>query len=172
MKNKMKFLTYGIFVLFLGFASCNGEDGAMGPAGQNGVDGQDGNANVIASDWIATDFSTTASRMSTFEITDSNITAENVDNAAVLAFGKSFLGIAISVPFVFNNKSYYYALIPNNNKIRFIGAAADGSTSEIFGDISEVRYVIIPSTANKGGKKRDFTKMSYEEVMDYFNLAH
>jgi len=38
--------------------------------------------------------------------------------------------------------------------------------------VNKVRYVIIPSNNSTKSAGIDFTKMSYEEVMDYFDLDY
>lgn len=96
-----------------------------------------------------------------------NITEEVANNAAVFAYGKTGNAV-ISVPFTFRSRSYYFVMIPDSNLFRFLGATVD-SSSEVFDDISEVRYIIIPSTTT-GKSSIDFTKMTYEEMINHFNL--
>jgi len=177
MKTTVKFLTYVMmaFALVLTTASCEGEDGMdgeiglQGPAGQDGTDGQDGedgNANVIASPWIAQEFPTAATTFASFDILDTQITQEVADNAAVYAYGKTG-NSTISIPFTFRNKTHYFAIFPDTNQFRFIAASVDG-TPEVFNDISEVRYVIIPASASSGKSAIDYT--DYEAVKRAYNL--
>lgn len=155
-------------VLCLGFTGCQEDDSPTeGPQGEQGPPGEDGNANVIASEWIPSGFSNTATTFVSFDISDSNLTQSVLDTGLVLAFGR-IEGNVISVPFVYSNKSYYIGILPG--RIRFIGSSTNGN-NQIFNDCSHFRYVIIPSSTS-GKNNIDFTAMSYEEVMDYFGLTH
>ena len=179
MKTTLKFLTYVMMAFALVFTSCDGEDGmdgAEGPQGeqgisgqdgmdgQDGVDGEDGNANVIASPWTPTEFSTTASTLTFFDIEDPQITPEIADGAAFYAYGRSGAAV-LSIPLVFSNRSYYFGVFPDDNNFRFIAASVDGATPFIFGDVLEVRYVIIPQASRMS---IDYT--NYEEVKRAYNL--
>lgn len=163
----------------------DGQDGAMGPQGINGTngidgedgtngvdgeDGEDGNANVMDSGWRLSGFSSTASSVHSFDIVDSKITQETMDSSAVFAFGKIGTS-AISIPFVFRNKSYYFNIRPATTSIRFIANSID-SSMEVYNDFSEVRYIIIPSSTASKSNQPDFSKMNYWQIIDYFGLDY
>ena len=87
---KVKFLTYTVFVLILGFviSSC---EGPAGPAGADGTDGVDGNANVTSIYLSATDITWTAGTYiglisNVFVFTDTSVSQDIIDRGAVLGF--------------------------------------------------------------------------------------
>ncbi|WP_298756089.1 hypothetical protein [uncultured Psychroserpens sp.] len=123
-----------VFILCL--VSCSAEDGD---------DGMDGNANVISSEWISTNFSTTSVSFTSFAIQDENINAENVANAAIIAHGRLFSNDeVVTIPYARNSRFYYFSLSPDTNEIIFRAENLIGNQS-IFNDLTEVRYTIIPS---------------------------
>jgi len=87
-----------LMVGLTGFTACEGDQGEMGPAGINGQDGrdgvdgqdgEDGNANVISIPWTDVTFGGFGIiRRQWFEIDDTRITQEVLDNYAVLGFIK------------------------------------------------------------------------------------
>ena len=169
MKKTKYLFQFMLVILCLGFTACQEDDSPTeGPQGEQGPPGEDGNANVISSDWIVEQYSNDATTITSFDVGAPNITQTILDSGLVLAFGKAVSSSVISIPFVYDNKSYYIVLTPDQ-KIRFVGTSVD-FTPEVFNDITHVRYVIIPaSTAGKNAGV-DFASMSYEEVMDYFGL--
>lgn len=50
-------------------------------------------------------------------------------------------------------------------------AETSNNSNRIFDEFEEVRYVNIPPQPS-GKSALDFTKMTYEEVMDYFELEY
>ena len=86
MKNLIKNLT-GLLVIFIAIllVSCSAEDGAVGPQGEPG---QDGNANVIASDWIPEEFDDFSINVTSFSVTDQAFTQEILDSGTVLVYGR------------------------------------------------------------------------------------
>tara|TARA_R110002020_G_scaffold239549_2_gene452084 strand:+ start:328 stop:909 length:582 start_codon:yes stop_codon:yes gene_type:complete len=193
MKKAGKFLRFGFMFLYILLASCspedgrdgingidgmdgvNGVDGVNGADGINGVDGvdgtpgsqgpagEDGNVNIISSDWITTSFST--ADFSTFDIVDSAITAESTANAAILAYGRVNNNTSIVIPFTFSSRTYYFSVITNENIIRFIGYSLDGSAQN-FNDFNAVRYVIIPPETDTSSINLN----DYDEVQSHFGL--
>lgn len=175
----------------IGPAGAIGQTGPAGPAGADGLnggvdgadgadgqDGADGNANVLVSDWIPTEFSTTPSNFSFFEIVPATLNT----NGVVLVFGRlvSDPGSDFIVPFPYesSNERYSYLVDPAQGTfpniqfadIRFTAQTTDGS-DKMFTRISEVRYVNIPPQL-AGKSTIDFTTMTYEEVMVYFELDY
>lgn len=169
MKKTKYLFQFLLVILCLGFTSCQEDDSPTeGPQGEQGPPGEDGNANVIASAWIVEQYANEATAQTGFDIPDPNITQTIIDSGLVLAFGKANSSNVISIPFVYDNKSYYIVLTPDQ-KIRFVGTSVD-FTPEVFNDITHVRYVIIPASTAGKNEGVDYAAMSYEELMDYFGL--
>ena len=152
MKTLKKTLKTVTIILVIVLTACstedgeNGKDGAQGPQGPVGTSG---NANVIASDWIVTDFDPNPTTFTMFDVIDSDITEDSVNNSVILAYGRNnTFNIATSIPVAFFETSYYFILIPLENKITFVGAALSDYTFE---DFEEVRYIFIG--INESGAK-------------------
>jgi hypothetical protein len=192
MKTTIKFLTGGLLIIAMVLTACSkdGEAGAIGPQGVsgqdgqdglNGVDGEDGNANVIYSDWITVQGSEwlpntgTVARKNT-TLTAPEITQVHIDAGVVLVY----------VQKVFSTSPNSIVLLPvDDNEFEFVVDGIDvgeivvkarrldlGTFSNNFVPVP-FRYVIIPggvAAAGKGGL--NYTKMSYEEVMDHFGLDY
>ncbi|MEM8765620.1 MAG: hypothetical protein AAGD88_17530 [Bacteroidota bacterium] len=192
MKANANFLKVILLMFTLIMASCDGEDGAIGPQGEQGIqgpagtDGQDGtngvdgNANVIVSDWIATDFSANAAIGSSFSVMNNNITEENINSAAILVYGRLSLGSQVAPwPYLVgiagtsNSRLYnYFIPSPTDGELILNARVIDGSAI-IFDDFSEIRYVIIPaSTTTSKNATIDLEKMDYYEVMDYLGFNY
>ena len=155
-------------VLVISCSAEDGEDGAIGPqgpqgiqgeAGQDGQNGADGNANVVASDWIASAFPTEASSYTTFQINDNSITEEIIETGVVLAFGRQGGGVW-SLPDSYDNHTYSFFL--NTGTIDFEAYTLDFSEDQ-FDRYIEFRYVLIPVSNSSSGKiaKTDYSKMTY-----------
>ncbi|TYB79389.1 hypothetical protein [Bizionia myxarmorum] len=161
---------YVLLTLLVAFSfSCSpedGNDGAVGPAGPAGSNGQDGNANVIASDWIPISLSDGSA--SQFDVIDTNINAETLSSSLIVVYGKFTAQDIVGIPFTYSNRTYYFVAFQDTNTFRILGRSLDG-TSESFNDISDVRYIIIPSNNSTRGNI-DYTKMSYQEVINHFDL--
>ncbi|MFP2995303.1 hypothetical protein ABN763_05310 [Spongiivirga sp. MCCC 1A20706] len=182
MKTTTQFLKITLLVISLIVLGCSpedGKDGAQGPqgeAGQDGQDGADGNANVIASPWFDEEFPNTPSTSAFFNRTDTQITQDVVDSAAFLVYGKrlniSSTDIIVQLPVVDDEVTYFYELFPQTNQIFFRAESVDKTTEFTFNDFEQFRYVIIPSANTGKGQSKDFAKMSYYDVMDYFSLEY
>ncbi len=185
MKTLVVFSRMAVMLLAIVMTACSpedGEDGAVGPIGPQGEQGppgpqgpqgetgEDGNANVIASDWIPEEFSDVSTSLTSFDVMDTNIDQSILDSGLVLAYGRESLTTVLGIPFTFSNKTYYTALFADG-RIRFIGRSVDGSGA-FFSDLTDVRYVIIPSSTSSKNAGLDFTKMSYHEVIYYFGLTY
>lgn len=168
--SKTKFVLLAFLVAFS--YSCSpedGNDGAPGPAGE------DGNANVVSSDWFSIQFDYTngANDYGYMSIDIPNY-QEFVDNGGMaMVYLKQTLGndyIIHPLPFedVFN---FALANVPSegveNSLIIFANQSnvIDLETEPTL----TFRYVLVPGNAmNK--KATDLTKMSYEEFVDHFGL--
>lgn len=166
---------YALLALLITFNfACSpedGEDGAQGPQGEQGLAGQDGNANVISSEWITATYVLDFSQRRSFIITTPELTQEALDNSAILFYGKTSSNEIWPVPnnFPFLNENYSYILSVGNAMM--LCDSIDGTDISTNPYLQSFRYVIIPSN-NTGKMQADFSKMSYQEVMDYFNLDY
>ena len=170
MKNLIKNLT-GLLVIFIAIllVSCSAEDGAAGPQGEPG---QDGNANVIASDWIPEEFDDFSINVTSFSVTDQAFTQEILDSGTVLVYGRGGTSV-LPLPIVSLNESYYFGLSVGLNQITFFVESVDG-TFETFEMFTDLRYVIIPANNNnlKGKEVINFNQMTYYEVIDHFGFNY
>lgn len=163
----------------------DGSDGTNGADGADGVDGEDGNANVIASAWIDADFATASSNFSFFDVRDSQFDATIINSGVVLVYGKEITmpnndEFVHAIPYQNFNERYSFNITANvlNNlvltagRIRFTARSVDNS-QEIFSRFAQFRYVIIPDASSASGKiTTDFMSMTYEEVVQYFELDY
>ncbi len=189
MKNTRYIFAYSILcILSLVLISCsveNGQDGAIGPqgpAGSNGIDGQDGNANVIASDWLDIP-GDVFSGVAEMNISLSEITSENINTSVLLVYARTSSfpedvwpqGQTTLLPVVIRSNidvklqmDYFFTM--ENLTIRYWQSPFLEFIS--FPSDTQFRYVIIPSLTSPSGKNNrvDYHKMSYAEVMDFFDL--
>jgi len=150
-----------------------GEQGSQGDQGEQGEQGETGTANVIYSEWIDSGFPLDITSSSdTFEIPAPQITEEISNSGVVLVYAqfRTFINV-LGIPAVVANRSYYFNFIPGTLNITV--ASLDGSNvgATSFGSY---RYVIIPGgvAASKSDATTDYTKMSYEEIVDLFNIPN
>ncbi|UII78406.1 collagen-like protein [Flagellimonas sp. CMM7] len=179
MKNLKRFSKYSILsLLAIVLISCSAEDGmdgAVGPQGPagidgiNGADGEDGNANVMASEWIPSGFSNDPQSFSDgFGVDDPRFTQDVIDSSAILAYGRQDTFI-VNLPDTVSGIIYNFTFGIGN--IFFEGYNETGS-DVVFNRFDSFRYVIIPATVTEKNSHPDFSKMPYEEVMDYFDLDY
>lgn len=201
-KKRYKILTMKkrkvIIILFAIWASCliacskDGTDGEIGPqgeqgiqgeagpAGQDGTDGQDGEpgtANVIYSDWVASEFPEDINdQFYQWSWYASELTQEIHDSGVILIYSRKASAI-YPLPNTFFgtvNEDYGFRLLDiNDNLIAIRVQTIDG------GHINEpflndaYRYIIIPGGMPSSGKSNevpDYSKMSYPEICEYFNI--
>ncbi len=148
--------------------SCSAEDGADGQDGIDGIDGADGSVNVIISEWFPSEFSNTASTLEIMSLENEIFNEETASNAIILVYGNRIDGV-FGLPVVFDEESYFFFVAANQETL-FIAGQNTMNRPSIYSSFQEFRYIIIPG--NTAGKEHhpDFYKMSYEEVMDYFEL--
>ncbi len=180
-------LRMSLMVLALFIISCDGEDGMdgidgiAGTAGTNGTDGaqgaagENGNANVIASDWLDTDFDNQSTTFTDFDIEIPNLTRSEIDESAILVYLYDSFTI-YSAPYVTRFRTFNYRLRSNSDDgydLILTGQTMDGN-AYTFDWMEEFRYVIIPQGVSASGKSAgiDYNKMSYEEVMDHLGLDY
>ena len=192
LKTKLLLMLLGI-VLMLSCSTEDGEDGAIGPQGIAGVDGvdgadgQDGNANVISSDWIPFEESTWGEMVTIFGVDQRlypvvvpEVTPDISNTAAFLGY-ITFDTTPTSYSLAFTEaitaagatglQTMSMQIQDDGFDIRIMNS--DGQDDPgTFGSIGQFRYVIIPAATADKTNHPDFSKMTYEEVMDYFNLEY
>jgi len=187
MKTIMKTIKLFMYaILVLGFLSCtgeDGEDGLDGAQGEQGIEGEDGNANVIASDWITPEFDPAISVSALATIDAPEITEEVLSSSAILVYTQSFAGQIIALPI--NNDFFEFSYISNINSPNLLtinATSVSGSDTTWSSLIVGTRYVIIPPTNNSGRslsspesilnnlREEGVDITNYDEVATYFNL--
>ncbi|UII78017.1 collagen-like protein [Flagellimonas sp. HMM57] len=170
-----------------------GPQGEQGPAGADGADGaqgeqgETGTANVIYSDWIPNGFTPGGGilqKLSTLASAE-EITSLGVDleTSTVLVYGRGdvliFNGVEVfPLPYV-TGSGIRYTYTINGGEIRLAGIAPSGENND-FDIFDDYRYIIIPGeipvdTSGPGGittknGSLDYSKMSYEEVIELFGI--
>lgn len=166
-----------------GVNGVDGTNGADGNDGADGEDGQPGTANVIYSDWIARDFETNVAAETNEQLlTTFDVTEFNLNEDVVLVYGRREANILVSeikqLPYIFASQSEFYsfevASFAGGSSLRIEVATLDGGTN-LFTFFDDFRYVIIPGgvaapTSSATKSVRDYTKMSYEEIITLFNI--
>ncbi|SHG30031.1 hypothetical protein [Flagellimonas flava] len=158
MKNISFFGTIGVAICLVLFSSCSAEDGAdgaIGPQGEQGIQGEpgaNGNANVIASEWLDVSFTPLIRDVLTATLMDDRITTAMTNNSVFLLYGRNGATqpeSTVSIPFTepILGVSFYYILDTSIGELEILGVSLDGSTPTV-GVINQVRFVIIPSGTN------------------------
>jgi len=189
---KMKFLTYVVIVLLLGFAmnSCKGDDGSAGADGIDGVDGQDGNANVTSITLMASSITWTAgfyfsAPSNVYFLTDDKVNQDIIDHGMILGFAHFFAGgINEWVPLPFDYEStntphltYTYLLNTINLYAYTTIGAWDPNPA-----FPEYRFLLVTDNTVLGGKSTNkdiileelknagIDSNNYYEVCDYYGI--
>jgi len=163
----------------IGPQGAQGEQGPAGPQGedgQDGADGETGTANVIYSDWIVSEFEDDIiATASSFNVDAPELTQEIMDTGVILSYGKdefAFNGTAVyQLPYIDDDNQYFIRL-SELGMVRFRISSLDG-TSIGTPFFEEYRYIIIPGgnpTTAKSTDAVDYSKMTYEVVIAYFNI--
>ena len=156
-----------------------GEQGIAGPQGEQGEQGETGTANVIYSDWIPRDFETAVAAetnqqiLTTLSIIDFNLTED-----VMLVFGRREVNAIVSeinqLPYVLASQSEFYGFevssFNGGSTLSVEVATLDGGTN-LFTFFDDFRYIIIPGGVPSTGKSTiDYTKMTYEEILERFDI--
>lgn len=164
-----------------------GEQGLPGPKGEQGEQGPQGDtgtANVIYSNWIPSDFPASInSDFDQWEIYAPELTQEVHDTGVVLVFArKGTLIYPVPNSFFANIQEHYdFRLLDINDDLIAVRIhSMDGNNIGTPHLNEDFRYVIIPggtpsNTDGPGGfdsktGMEDYTKMSYEEIVEHFNI--
>ncbi|MBU2905538.1 hypothetical protein QSE00_20875 [Arenibacter sp. M-2] len=152
-----------------------GIQGQQGPAGPQGEVGPAGTANVIYSEWITSPFTfdpNTYLNWNSFIIAP-GLTEDIKENGAVLVYGKSAGDVVYQLPAVIFGRNQSYSARPGSlYNLRLIVESID---SDVIGQpllLIEFRYILIPGGIPESGKSApvDYTKFSYEEIAERFNI--
>lgn len=189
MKKTVKIMSYVVMLFALMITSCS-KDGAEGPQGPQGDQGSEGpagpigdtgTANVIYSDWITvqeSEWSPNSGIVSrkTAILNAPEINQKHMDTSAILVYVKKTFGTSPNS----------IALLPmDDNEFEFIVDGIDigeivlkarridlGTFSNSFVPLP-FRYIIIPGgLPAKDQAQPEFKKLTYEEVMDYFEIPY
>ena len=161
---------YVLLALLISFSfSCSPEDGEQGPPGE------DGNANVQASDWFQfqLDYVNGTDDYGYMTVDIPNF-QEFVDNGgAVMMFLRQSLGNEYIIHPLPYQDIFFFGLanVPSESVENSLVLFADDTNVSNYENNPELvfRYVLIPgNTTAKNGV--NYTKMSYEDLMDYLGL--
>ena len=153
-----------------GIAGLDGTDGTDGVDGTDGTDGADGNANVTS---FTFDISSVAGSFHDQAIPE--LTQSVIDNDVILGYVKRetrwypLPSVADNLPF-----SIAVYISPAFYSLDFVDRVDGSAYTSTAGYLDTLKVVIIEaneSTTSKAGHP-DFTKMTYQEVMDYLKLEH
>ncbi|MCK0161128.1 collagen-like protein [Allomuricauda sp. F6463D] len=165
-----------------GATGAQGPQGDQGDQGEQGEQGDPGTANVIYSDWINTELDNNiVATSASFSIDAPEIDPDILNFGTILVYARRIsLGeegnLVYQLPIVFGasrQQSYYFRAQSDEILITVVG----NEQGESVGDgafLQQYRYVLIPggvSTNGKSSSEIDFTKMSYQEVIEYFNIS-
>ena len=164
------FKTLAIIAFIAIFSSCSKD----GPAGAAGNDGQDGNANVQQYTFGSRTFSNT----NDYEIP--NLTQTQLDNSVILCYYQDAGNPNYTYPCPGIGSANLY-LTRNYFEIFGTGVTCTVSLRTLVGDFyntnvtfSKFRIIVIPSSSNiplaRASSKNDYSKMTYHEVCQQFNL--
>lgn len=172
----------------------DGVAGADGADGADGVDGADGNANVIYSEWMPANFIFPGAHLSNVMGLEVLHSSEfNPATDVVLVYGQreteegSTDGVYL-LPYILSSQDEYYGsrLLETGTgySLQVYVQGLNGS-SHLFTYFTSYRYVIIPAPVNpksvgaksvetnKGKPENiDYTKMSYEDIIAYFDIPN
>ena len=188
---KMKFLTYAVLVLFLGFAisSCEGPAGPAGAVGADGVDGVDGtngNANVTTIAILPADITWTADTYigipsNVFSLTETAVNQDIIDHGAVLGFSHLFVSGTydewVPLPFDYDTGTYLLS-IKYTYSLNTINLYAYNTSGPAVPDGAFIEYHFLLITDNTvGGKSAttvgvlDELKNAGVDVNDYYAVC-
>ncbi len=164
-----------------------GEQGANGVNGVDGAQGEQGDpgtANVIYSDWIERNFIVgVAAESNLMGLDVFNASELNSDTDVVLVYGRKTSGSnsdaygVYQLPYNLSAQNEYYGFglfeATGGTSIQVRVSSTDGGTN-LFTFFDDFRYVIIPggqAASARGLKAYDYKAMSYEEIVEKFNIT-
>lgn len=192
---KNSFLGYLVLaVLIVSCSKDDGKDGAIGPqgaqgeqgpAGAAGTDGEDGAqgetgaANVIYSDWFDSELGDGIGTASSFTFDAPELTQEIMDSGIILMYAKTSSAESVyPLPITFSsttiNETYYFRSEGVTAALRIWVRQVDVDGVDVETPyLSRFRYVLIPRGSLVSGKSSsiDYSKMSYEKIVQHFNIS-
>ncbi|MEE1961688.1 collagen-like protein [Flagellimonas taeanensis] len=177
-------------------SSEDGEDGATGPQGEQGPagpagpqgeqgaqgeQGEPGTANVMYSDWVDTELGNSiVASSASFDIEAPEIGPDMLNLGTILVYGRRIElpgdgNVVYPLPIVFGaarQQSYFFVATSDNIRIT-VHANEEGESVGDGSYLEQYRYVLIPGGVSTSGKltpDMDLSKMSYEEVIELFNI--
>ncbi|MGJ8735120.1 hypothetical protein [Zobellia laminariae] len=178
-----------------GLAGEQGEQGSEGPQGQagengengeDGEDGEDGNAEVYYSDWIPAEFTGTSetSKFMGIDFPSEMESAFRIKNThIVLVYFTGFGdGNVYQLPVLnFRGAEFTFGYGSGSSASADINIRAKSTSTSALTEFAispdrgnKLRYLIIPPNILISSKRNtaNFDKMTYFEVMDYFNIDY
>ena len=159
-----------------------GPQGEQGPAGADGADGIDANSTVISSGWFEINtWDTDLSDFKFHRIPDLILTEFEIENSVFLVYRRyqstpTFTAINLLPLYVLDVNGDIELAVQNriSGNGLFLQIQAYGrsvASEEYLGPETQFRYMIVEpaSTSDKNGRI-DFTKMSYEEVVEHLGI--
>lgn len=159
---------------------CN-KEGKQGPPGLDGKPGLDAKADVITSQWITPAAWQGQTKDWYFDVSNTAITMDIVENGAILAYvslkGDIYNGFAVRPLPAYAIGANWDFLLPNDGKsqygqIEFSSDMVDQPGTSGF----SFRFILIPSNINLKSASlnipnlSDLKKMSYQEVCKLFKI--
>lgn len=181
--NFLKMGLYAIIGLGVLFTSCSTEDGKDGIDGIDGVDGaqgpagQDGNANVIASDWqtIQWDEAIPTAATMILEVPELDLTDFVETGGVVMVYFKLRSGeesfATFALPFMFNSAKYsFYTTTTADTGVIIV--RAEDPDSQLILDIQNdpdftLRYVLVPANM---AETTSLNLNNYDEISKLLGL--
>ncbi|SHG30052.1 collagen-like protein [Flagellimonas flava] len=184
MKNYGLFKTIGLVIVTCLILGCSGEDGEIGPEGpqgeqgEQGLQGEPGNSNVIASEWFGIetweDDRPFGKLHPILELTNAQL-----ERAVILVYRKDTYSPGFSLINMLptetvRTRTRINIPVPENQLEIIVESLSNDfevPSNEYLPPEIQFRYVILepPSTSGKVPSV-DFSKMTYEEVVDYLGL--
>ncbi len=190
LRARMKFLLHLIILtMTLLSISCSGDDGRDGIDGETGPQGpagQDGNANVISTDWVEFQSAVWEDLVDEFEVPTRNypvsvpeITQEILDSGTILVYTKfsGILGEVFQLPILAQNQVLRYSTGISRITIKYSNLNSIGDPGTFGAPDSGntfYRFIIIPSTTSTTASldlERVDTNNFYA-VATHFGLAY
>ncbi|GAA3771952.1 hypothetical protein GCM10022271_00090 [Corallibacter vietnamensis] len=178
-KQTVKTTTYLMLAFVMAFTiSCSPEDGRDGLPGEQGPAGEDGNANVVSSDWFQIQFDhTNGANDYGYMAIDIPNYQEFIDNGgvAMMYVRQTLLGdeyIIYQLPYedIF---SFALANVPSEgveNSLILFANQTDVSDLETEPGLT-FRYILVPGNTTSKSQV-NFEKMSYEDVINQLGLDY
>ncbi|MDN4164976.1 collagen-like protein [Cytophagales bacterium LB-30] len=166
-----------VFVFGCSKEGTPGPQGEQGIQGEQGEKGETGTANVIYSDWIATEFTEEVTGLTNAFFLAENIEVD-ISKDVLLVYGKLTEGNidnVLPLPFtnVFVGEAYLFNLVSdsNENRLQIIGLTNDGA-QHAFTFFEFYRYVVIPGGVSTNGRQMGLDFNNYEEVIAFYNIPN